>query len=52
MYWFQNVSYDVIIMQKLYALGYGGLMMFSRDEERGAFEFDAGVKEGLWTLSK
>ena len=39
-------------MKKLYALGYGELLMFSRDEERGAFEFHAGVEEGLWTLSK
>ena len=33
-------------MKKLYALGYGELLMFSRDEERGAFEFYAGVEEG------
>ena len=46
MYWFQNVSYDVIIMKKLYSLGHGELLMFSRDEERGAFEFYAGVEEG------
>ena len=47
MYWFQNVSYDVIIMKKLKALGYGELLMFSRDEEHGPFEFQAGVGEAL-----
>ena len=31
-------------MKKLYALGYGEIVMFSRDEERGAFEFYAGVE--------
>ena len=51
MFWFQNISYDVIIMKKLYTLGYGELLMFSRDEERGAVEFYVGVEEGLWTLS-
>ena len=30
-------------MKKLYVLGYGELLMVSRDEERGAFEFFAGV---------
>ena len=31
-------------MKKLYALGYGELLMVSRDEEHGAF---AGVGEGV-----
>ena len=39
-------------MKKLYTLGYGELLMFSRDEERGAVEFYVGVEEGLLTLSK
>ena len=26
-------------MKKLYALGFGELLMFSKDEERGVFEF-------------
>ena len=36
--------WGVIIMKKLYALGYGELLMVSRDEEHGAF---AGVGEGV-----